>query len=363
MKRRDFIHVMMGLSFGGIYLALPDSVIAATDLENHWMAILDLARWCPSVHNLQPHRVKIINARELDIFYDPSHLLPYGDRQSIFATVAMGIFIEHISIASGSYGLSAEISKIHGAIDHQQKEITPFARIKLVRKKVPENLGVELILKRRTARTHYNGKPPDPELLQKLQEESASQGLEFASSTDKTLLDLILQQNENTLFEDLHAVEMRNELDHLFRYSKKEAREHQDGLWSRCMGFPGALMKSLFRHFDTWDRKMLKNTISRLYRNSFNGTTTIGWVTGKFDNTNDYLHFGRLMARNWLLITKYNAYIQPFGSLLTNQIAYNALSEKLNIPNGKTICMIFRIGYSKTPVRSYRLPLHQLILP
>ena len=363
MKRRDFLRAMMGLSAGAICLSIPGALFAETEIEDHWQPILELARWCPSVHNLQPHRVKIINARELDIYYDPSHLLPYGDPHSIFATVAMGIFIEHISIAAAAYRLQAEISKVYDAIDHQQSGITPFARIRLVPQTVPDPLEPELILKRRTARSHYNGKPPDPELLQKLQGESALRGMEFNSSTDKSLVDLILKQNENTLFEDLHATEMRNELDHLFRYSKKEAQEHRDGLWSRCMGFPGALMKSLFRHFDTWDRRELKNMISGLYRKSFQGTTTIGWVTGKFDDTSDYLHFGRLMARNWLLITKYDAYIQPFGSLLTNKVAYKALSDKLTIPYGKTICMIFRVGYSKIPVRSYRLPLNQLIIP
>ena len=49
------------------------------------------------------------------------------------------------------------------------------------------------------------------------------------------------------------------------------------------------------------------------------------WVAlQKNKNTEDYLNCGKMMARCWLLITKKKAYIQPFGSLVTNPNAYLA---------------------------------------
>src|ERR1044071_458371 len=65
-----------------------------------WTELVEYARWCPSVHNLQPHKLKIISETEAELYYDPVRLLPVGDPHSIFVTVAMGIFVEHLSIAA-----------------------------------------------------------------------------------------------------------------------------------------------------------------------------------------------------------------------------------------------------------------------
>src|SRR5215467_3483677 len=56
-----------------------------------WTELVDWARWCPTVHNLQPHKIRVISETEAELLYDPKRLLPVGDPDSIFVTVAMGI--------------------------------------------------------------------------------------------------------------------------------------------------------------------------------------------------------------------------------------------------------------------------------
>jgi len=52
-----------------------------------------------------------------------------------------------------------------------------------------------------------------------------------------------------------------------------------------------------------------------------------------------------------------------FGSLITNASAYKKVSEMFRQPgDGKMLWMVFRAGYSKEPVRSYRLDVDELIM-
>ena len=122
------------------------------------------------------------------------------------------------------------------------------------------------------------------------------------------------------------------------------------------MGFSGVLLKSIFQNHEKWTKGISKILLKETYMSSFKRTSSIGWFGGDFKNTNDYLNCGRMMARCWLLITKEGAYIHPFGSLVTNEKANEKINAAFTQPTvGKEIWMIFRVGYSKTPTRSYRL--------
>lgn len=122
-------------------------------------------------------------------------------------------------------------------------------------------------------------------------------------------------------------------------------------------------MKSVFTEHHKWEKGLRKNILKKFYRSSFKGTTTIGWFGGRFDNTDDWLQAGRMLARNWLLITKHGAYIHPFGSLITNKSAYRQLTDRLTEPGeNKKIWMIFRVGYSGVPTRSYRLSTDEILI-
>ncbi len=328
-----------------------------------WTELVDYARWCPSVHNLQPHKIKIISATEADLYYDPLRLLPVGDPDAIFVTVAMGIFHEHLSIAASEYGRKVEMTRVFAPVTTGGTEPKLFAKLKLSSANKKEEISRELILKRRTSRLHYNGKALEQETLNKIKDESERYGHQLFSSSEHELVEYVIKLNQETLFEDLGSKANCEELDHLFRYTETEAKEHKDGLWAKCMCFPGFLVKSVFKHPDQWHKGLKKKLLEKHYRASFKGTATVCWLGGRFDNTNDWLQAGRMLARNWLLITKDNAYIHPFGSLITNAGAYEKINMNFTQPkDGKKIWMIFRAGYSNEPARSFRLNTEEIII-
>lgn len=328
-----------------------------------WTSLVEIARWCPSVHNLQPHQLKIISETEADLYYDPTRLLPVGDPNAVFVTVALAIFVEHLSIAAGTSGAQVEISQVYQNISMDAKGSTLFARLKMSPSIEKEYIDQSWILKRRTSRLHYDGKKLLPSTLEKVRKETTKFGHEFFESSDQELIDFIIDLNQQTLFEDLESKSGREELHGLFRYTDEEAKEHKDGLWAKCMDFPGKLMKSVFTHHERWEKGPRKKLLGNYYQSSFKGTATLCWFGGEFGNTQDWLNAGKMLARNWLIMTGDGAYIHPFGSLITNAGAYQKINEKLpKVSGNKKIWLIFRAGYSKEPVRSYRLSTEEIIL-
>lgn len=300
-----------------------------------WNELVEYARWCPTIHNLQPHKIKVLSAAEADLYYDPTRLLPVEDPQAIFVTIAMGIFVEHLSIAASAKGARVEMTRVFNPITINAQGIQKFASLKLAPAAGHETLDRQLILQRRTSRLHYNGKPVNPATLAMIKAEAERFGHEFFSSSEKELVDYVIDLNQQTLFQDLGSAADRNELDQLFRYTKEEAETKKDGLWSTCMCFPGKLMKSVFTHHEKWEKGWRKWLLARKYRGSFKGTTTICWFGGRFEDTEDWLKAGRILARNWLLLTREGAFIHPFGSLITNKQAYRKINERFTKPQMK----------------------------
>lgn len=328
-----------------------------------WVELVDYARWCPTVHNLQTHKLKVISESEAELYYDPSRLLPVGDPNSIFITVAMGIFIEHLSIVAASYGASVEITELVEPISNNKTSNTLFAKLKLSPSLKKEEFDKELIAKRKTSRLHYDGKPLRQETLDKIKKQAALFGHDFFSSSEKDMVEFAVTLNQKALFQDLESQAERDELNGLFRYTKDEAETKKDGLWAKCMGFSGSLMKSIFTHHERWEKGARKKMLENHYKSSFKGTATVCWLGGNFNDTFDWIQAGKMLARIWLLITKEGAYIQPFGSLITNVSAYKKINEKYTQPSGnKKIWLLFRSGYSDEPARSYRLETEEIII-
>jgi hypothetical protein len=363
IPRRSFVKklgLLSAAAFGRPFFSKASVKNFASE-NNIWAEIADYARWCPTVHNLQPHKVKILSSREAMLYYDTARLLPVEDPLCRFTTTAMGIFIEHLSIAAGIYNLKVDYEILRD-ISIADKGIVAFARLKLVPSEKEEVLKRELIKKRRTSRLHYDGVGIGPGVIDAMKTEALAFKQQLYSTGDKDLVNYLIDLNQKTLFEDLDSDATRNELNGLFRYDQQEAETRKDGLWAACMNFPGWLMRSVFQHHEKWDHGIKKTLIKDFYKASFKGTTTLGWFAGDFTTTHERLMAGRLLARNWLFLTSRNIYIQPFGSLITNQNAYSTMKEKLNLPGPSQLWMIFRMGYSKEPARSYRLDLKDILI-
>ncbi len=329
-----------------------------------WRDIISFARWAPSVHNLQPYKLKILSGNQAELCFDAARLLPVGDPDCTFMKITMGIFIEHLSIAADVYGYEIRIDELLSDMKVGIKGIIPFASLRVVPKTKNRVINRDLILERRTSRGCFDGDRMRESVLKNVRREAERFGHDFYWTHDENKVDAIIDLNQKTLFHDLESDAMREELDGLFRYSKSEAIQHKDGLSAECMGFKGGLMKSVFRKHEKWTKGVRKKLLRKKYMKSFKGTKTIGWFSGPFKTNQDLVTTGRMMARAWLRITEGGGYIQPFGSLITNQTAYSVISKEFdNNNNNKQLWMIFRVGYSGVPAASERLEVDDILIP
>jgi hypothetical protein len=367
--RRRFLKT--SISAAAVFLLKPFDAVFASKTESQgtptWLELLETARWCPTIHNLQPHQLKILSTTEADLYFDPKRLLPVGDPNAVFVTIAMSMFIEHLAIVANQHGHTIQIEGPIIPIDTKATASTKFARLKLVQTDTKDNLDAALILERKTSRLHYNGQPLKQETIQAIRTEAANFNHQFFHSADPDFVDFIIDLNQQTLFDDLASPKGREELHRLFRYTDEDASKFKDGLWYKAMAFPGKIMRAVFTHHERWEKGLKKKMLGDYYRHSFKGTASICWFKGNFKSPEDWMNAGQMFARTWLLLTKEKAFLHPFGSLITNKNAHLQFSSKINsemnqLENDQEIWMIFRAGYSKEPVRSYRLSTKELII-
>jgi hypothetical protein len=68
---------------------------------------------------------------------------------------------------------------------------------------------------------------------------------------------------------------------------------------------------------------------------------------------------GSFLMRFWLETAKHDLYIHPYGNMVTNERASAWLFEETGV---KDIWLIFKIGYSKEPPKSYRRSVEEILL-
>ena len=69
-----------------------------------WREIARYAVTCPSPHNTQPYRLRLVSSSEAEIVFLPRRGLPVGDPLGRFTWLTAGIFAEICSIAAHSLG-------------------------------------------------------------------------------------------------------------------------------------------------------------------------------------------------------------------------------------------------------------------
>lgn len=339
--------------------------IGLNDDQKIWSELIDYARWSPSPHNVQPWKLKVISKNEADLFYDPLRLLIYTDPTSGFTIAGMSMFIECLNIAANSFGYKVIARhEPEQRLDYSTKNMKLFAKLTLIENDVKEFPDRELIKQRKTSRLHYDGKILKADVVKSLASVASEYGFYFNYSSDPEIIDYIMKLNEETLFYDIDDEKSRTELSKLIRTTHKEAEEKKDGLWSKCMRFPGWLMHDFFFHHQRFDSKWKRKILSSVYLKSMTGTANVCWISGNFKTRTDWVNAGTMFQRFWIEMTKYNVYLHPFGSVITNPSAHEKFRLKINHDDSKgDLWILARMGYSHKPPRSFRLETKDILLP
>jgi hypothetical protein len=333
-----------------------------------WHKIGEYARQAPSPHNTQPARLKIIDDTHAQLVFVPSRGLYVADPDGKFTFTALGVFAEICKIAAAGQGYKLtykyRLEPLYPKGDHEKPQV--IADLELVKDAGVQDLDAQLILERRTSRLPYDRRTIDPKAVAELQQEAETWGHKLFVRDDPEAIRWIIELNQDSLFNDLEDAGVREELKKWLRYSKREAHQKLDGLSAEAMQLPGWLMKSFFYQHRFWTLPGVKQLTHWVYGRTMRGIANIAWIQGPFVTTEDKLNTGHLLIRLWLIMTKHHVYLQPYGSIITNDKSRASMLKKLNIlgeAGGKQmVWLLMRLGYSNEPPRSERLPLEEYFL-
>jgi hypothetical protein len=342
-------------------------VAGSTERFNIWSTLLETATQTPSPHNVQPWRIRLVSEREAELYIDGNRTLPKEDLTGSFILSAMGMFIEAIAILAAPRGYSLEYELSHppqwyaeNILHDNKNDLLPFARLRLSPCSPQESPYPEsLFLKRRTSRIDFWPTPIGETAVTTLAELATRWGQRYAQIIDPEQIENILVHNIDALFQDLNTPAYHDEIVSWFRFTDRGAKRHRDGLDWRCMNttrtaywlaatIPGLLLFPVTR-----------SLLRRQYRRQLGLVPTIGILAGEFFRAACAFETGRFLIRFWLETAKLGLFIHPYGNLVTNPAAAKWMAATTNI---KDIWLVFKIGYSEVPPKSYRRSLAEVLV-
>ncbi len=336
-------------------------------MQNIWTKLLETAIHAPSPHNVQPWRVKIINETEAELYIDSRRTLPKEDITGSFIILTMGLFIEALSISAEPEGFRLSYELFHepdwyapAILETKEQRLIPFTKLKLTKTEIIENnYSKDLFFKRRTSRLNLLEKSVPDETVSDLQEIANAFNQKFSVVTDTNLIEKLMDWNTQAVFEDLNSADYHDEIVEWFRYSDKQSRRHLDGLDYRCMNTPRLTLWMSAKMSWLMRVPVSKQIMAKIYRAQLGNVPTLGVIAGGFWKPSEAIDAGRFLMRFWLETAVHNLYIHPYGNLVTNRKIAESVEKELGISD---VWLVFKIGYSAEPSKSYRLPVERILV-
>src|SRR5919201_5186143 len=100
-------------------------------MRGMWNELIDLARWAPSPHNIQPWRMRIVSKSEAHVLYDPARLLPETDPTGRFSVVGLGILLETLTISARGQDADIDVELITERLEAGPGPPRLWARLRL----------------------------------------------------------------------------------------------------------------------------------------------------------------------------------------------------------------------------------------
>ena len=331
-----------------------------------WKTLLETAIYVPSPHNVQPWRLRVVPDESADLLLEKRRTLPKEDPTGSFIILTMGLFIEALTILAANrslkltYSLHSPLSQFTPEhIANAAAELLPFARLMLGPGEEKDEYDDSLFLTRRTSRTSYSSKPLPDQAVAALSNLSHAWGQTYKQVTEPETIEQILNCNIEAVFQDLSTPAYHDEIVTWFRFTDRASRRTRDGLDYRCMNSSQVSFWLAARAPQLLQLPLTRPLLKKVYRRQLGHVPTIGMLAGPFWDADSAFKNGRFLMRFWLELARRDLYIHPYGNMVTNKTAADWCQQKLELAQ---IWLVFRIGYSKVPPRSYRRSVEEILV-
>jgi hypothetical protein len=336
----------------------PHPEIARSDVvampANAWRTILELGRLAPTPHNTQWYFVHVVDSRTAHVCIDESIAIPSTDPNDQFRYTGLGVFTRHLEVAARAAGFELQTT-----FDDRDAPGPVVARI-VGRQPVDEALSV-LLRTRRTSRFTYGDEAVSGAAIQAVQAIS-DRRTTLAISTDPLIVQAVLELNNEILLADLQDRGVSHELDSWIRYTERSRRRHQNGFAPASLAAPAWKIWLVFRLRSLLMFAVVRRWLTTQYL-SQNRAASVGWISGPLATHQDQFRAGKTLMDAWMTLTEHGYYLQPYGSIITDDAARARLLRIIGVDEAphELVWMIFRAGTSSTPPRSLRKPVEEYL--
>jgi hypothetical protein len=319
-----------------------------------WEKILKLGRLAPTPHNTQWYFIKPLDEQRALVGIDSNIRIPFTDPEDQFKFTGLGVFVRHLHYAAVASGFDLEYTL---QLDNDQYPVA----LKVRENGRSDKKIEKLLIDRQTSRLPYQQTPISEEASTAISLVEGGKNFVVISS-DEHIVRAVIALNNDVLFEDLKKKSISNELSRWIRYSKKSQRQHRDGFTPKTLGVAGWRVWLLFQLRSISTMSYIRTILSKQYF-AQNQAASVGWIQGPLKTKKEQFDAGAYMMDVWLKCTEYGYYIQPYGSIITNNHARMNLLMKISIQETEEtmVWLAFRVGISTKPARSPRKNVEEFI--
>lgn len=353
---------------------LPDESEAREGCERDIrLRVISYAMLAANPHNVQPWRVKLTGPSALDLYVDPTRLLPETDPPYRQVHISQGTFLENLDLAARQFGFRADFTYFpHGMYGPEVLEDKPVASVTLVRDaRVRRDPLFDHVTTRHTNRRVFNRTPLTRGQINALR--CAYDTLEhpLGIAQDRALREKLAAILIEAMRIETSAGNRNRETINLFRFNDREVAQHRDGLNLEQMGVTGItkfMAETFFlsRESALADASGFCRSAVKYTARQANSAAAFGWIVSASNTRLDQIKVGRAYQRLFLTTAALGLAHQPMSQVLQEYQDMSSLQHELydllQVPPDHTVQMFFRLGRALGRNHAPRRPLNDLIV-
>ncbi len=382
MHRRNFIKVM---AVGSTVALLPSVLSACGETSEGaieaWNGplpgvmdmrriVLSYAILAPNPHNKQPWVVDLTGPDSFDLYVDQGRLLPETDPPFRQVHIGQGTFLENAALAAGQHGYRMDVVYFpKGLYGNTQMADKPVASVTLIK---DANVNADPLFaqltKRQSNKRVYDETPISPAQLAAL-----------AGSVNGVALNLSNDAAQRRKLAAIAAQAMQIETSDkardaetiaMFRFNNDEVGRFRDGFGVAQTGIMG--LKKFAAETFFMNREKAEAASSefgaqalQITTDQANSAAAFGWITTPSNSRLDQVLTGRAYERVNLKATELGLAMHPMSQVLQEYADMSVLKRQfldfLDVPQGHTVQMLFRLGLAEPVTHSARRYLSDVI--
>jgi hypothetical protein len=312
----------------------------------------------PSGHNMQPWKIKLDDkdGNSFWLYINTDRLTSEIDPFARQATISQGTFLEHVQIAAGKIGFTAEIILFpHGEYDEKgtikSLQSKPVAKVTLSEKGKEEDSLYEMMFLPHTLRVPYKKTVISQEMVNKLLSLNKDKDLKIRIYQDPENLDKLKGYTLRAAEIEAHIHRISEANSKIFRANEQEKNNHPFGFSLEGWGTSGIMlpiMQSLLTLFPSLNsEKSSADLFIKQTRNALQNTLIFILIISRGNTREIQVKTGMLYSLVQLTVRKAGYAMQPLSQALEE---YQEMEEEYRrmykeyAREGETIQMFARVG-------------------